>query len=165
MQQSEATKRPKSKLNRLHVILIALALISVLATGVTFSSYKSTADGGDSVKVALFASTYKFDVPITGDYYPGVTREVPITICNYDGDKVCEVSQSYALSYEVMLGRLPLQISIKDDMASSGEFLVSGGKQSAQLTLVIHWPSDDNDYLYADEIDVVRVTIDATQIN
>ena len=161
--------KPKRKLNRLHVILIALALMSVLVTGVTFSSYKSTSEGGDSVQVALFSEDYSFDIPVNENYYPGCEeKQVEITIMNYEGEKVSEVSQHYTVSAVVLNGRVPLDISFDEgevDVPAEGDFLVSGGKQTATHIMKINWPIENNDYRYADEIDIIRVTVSQEQIN
>ena len=167
--KSASTGKPKLKVNKLHVVLIALALISVLATGVTFSSYNSTSTGSSTVSVALFANDHRVvDIPLT-DFAPGVTKEVPIEIYNYEGDKISEVSQRYTLTYDLLMDRLPIQISIKEGASkATGDFNLKNGapvKQGVSLTLVITWPAEENDHHYSEEIDVVRVTIDSSQIN
>ena len=172
--------KPKRKLNRLHIILIALALISVLVTGATFSSYKSVSDGGDSVTVALFASdmNYTLDVP-AADFYPGFSKEFDVVVTNYDDlgnadpadDKICEVSQSFTFTAELLMERLPLEITlVKKEGPANNEFNIIDGmaiKQYAIFTVTISWPDTDEakDYKYATEIDVVRLTVAATQIN
>ena len=177
--KSASTGKTKLKVNKLHVVLIALALISVLATGVTFSSYNSTSTGSSTVSIALFANDHHVvDIPLT-DFAPGVTKEVPIEIYNYEGDKISEVSQRYTLTYELLMDRLPIQISLEEDEdnqatvsiedgVATGDFNLNNGApeaQSASFKLIITWPAEENDHHYSEEIDVVRVTIDSTQIN
>ena len=169
-EKTESVQKPKRKLNRLRVTLVALALISILATGTTFSSYKSISGGTDRVSVALFASDYAFDVPATEGYYPGMDpKVVEITITNFEGDKICEVSQAFSITAERLVGRLPLELQItKLTGPQNNEFRLESGvatKQTATFNLTISWPEQYNDHSYADEIDVVRVTIDATQID
>ena len=74
----------------LRVWLLYLLLLSTLLTGVSYASYRSESSGGSTTRVALFANDVSVDLTIT-DFAPGETREIPITVTNYDDDKTCEV--------------------------------------------------------------------------
>ena len=154
----------------LRVWLFYLLLISILFTGVTFASYKSESSGGSTTKVALFANDTAVNIPIT-EVYPGCTFEVPITVLNYEGDKVCEVSERYEIEAILVTERLPLTINWRNDEEPNqagnvyGDMHVAGGKQEKTHTLVVSWPAGNANYEYADEIEVIRIIIHCEQID
>ena len=66
-------KKFKFKKLPLRVYLLYLVVASLIFTGVTFSSYVSTATGGDVVQVALFAADTSVNIPVT-DMKPEIGR-------------------------------------------------------------------------------------------
>ncbi len=178
------TDKIKTKLPiRMYVCLVLVALL--LCSTTTFSKYVSSSTGEASAQISIFASDVKsFDVPLDG-YEPGTEKRIAIEIMNYEmhglDAVVCEVSQRYTITAELLTGRLPIQILWAEGDATDadsvtttsespiGEFrikdYVGDGRASHTYTMIIKWDAADSDYKYADEIDVLRVTIAAEQID
>ena len=150
----------------IHIYLLYMIIATLVFTAVTFSSYVSTSEGGDSVKVALFANDAEVLIPLN-ECYPGCDPiEVPITVTNYDDDKVCEVSQSYSITVQNVFNAIPLKFDWSETPV--GNFhLGDGRKQTKQYTLTISWPVDGGypSSELADEIDVVRILVNCDQID
>ena len=161
--------------------LFYLFLISILFTGMTFASYKSESSGGSSTRVALFANDVTLDFTI-GNISPGMDPiELPITVMNYDGEKTCEVSQSYVMKAEAFVGRLPIKLEWKsvdtkkmlEGDSVSGNFFISDPKREHQYILVVSWDLDKDqggntiypDSDLADEIEVIRLKVHCEQID
>ena len=158
-----AVKKFISKLP-LRVYLMYLLVASLVCTGVTFSSYVSTSQGGDSVRVALFANDVSISVPVTAQCYPGCSFEIPITVTNYKTEGlnkyVCEVTQDYTLEATLLVGSLPLEVTFKNGN-NTGRLYANSSATEMKHTVVITWPTDNSEtrnYDYADEIEVLRIT-------
>ena len=157
----------------LRVWLFYLLLISILCTGVTFASYKSESSGGSSTRVALFANDTKVDISIT-EIEPGMSIEIPITVTNYDDDRICEVSQSYRMHAETFVGVLPLKlewvsVDTKNVVGDSvtGQFFLSDGEREHSYKLLVSWPIDGGypDADLVNEIEVIRLVVYCEQID
>lgn len=154
----------------LRAYLLYLLAASVVCTGVTFSSYLSSSSGGGDARVALFANDVSLNIPISEDCYPGCSFEVPITVSNYEKvgltEKVCEVSQAYTLEAQLLVGNLPLTVEWKSGN-NSGEFSANDAATDNTYYVVVTWPvnAESTSYEFADEIEVLRVIIDAEQVD
>lgn len=152
----------------LRAYLLYLLAASVVCTGVTFSSYLSSTSGGDETRVALFANDVSMNIPISDDCYPGCSFEIPITVSNYEKvgltERICEVSQTYTLEAQLLVGNLPLSIQWKSGN-NSGEFGATDPAINNTHYIVVTWPinAESTSYEYADEIEVIRITVDAEQ--
>ena len=158
-------KKRKVKLP-IHLYLLYVIVATLVFTAVTFSSYVSTSEGGDSATVALFANDTEVIIPVN-ECYPGFSFEVPITVKNYEDDKVCEVSQSYSITAENVFETIPLEFSWSEQPV--GDFhLNDGAKQEKTYTLTVSWPVKNGVYPeseLSEEIAVVRILIDCSQID
>ena len=157
----------------LRVWLFYLLLISILFTSVTFASYKSESSGGSSTRVALFANDAKVDISIT-EIAPGDVITIPITVTNYDEDRICEVSQSFEMHAEAFVGVLPLEfewvsVDTKAVIGASvtGQFHATDGERDRNYNLVVSWPVDEGypDADLVNEIEVVRIVVYCEQID
>lgn len=154
----------------LRAYLLYLLAASVVCTGVTFSSYLSTSSGNDETRIALFANDVTVNIPISKECYPGCSFEIPITVSNYEKkgltSDVCEVSQSYTLNAALLVGNLPLEVVWKSDN-SSGSFAANDSATDVTHYVVVTWPvnAESTSYEYADEIEVLRVTVNAEQVD
>ena len=164
----------------LRVWLFYLLLISILCTGVTFASYKSESSGGSSTRVALFANDAKVDITIKDIVPGGEPIEIPITVTNYDDDRICEVSQSYKMHAEAFVGVLPLKlewvsVDTKNVVGDSvtGQFFLSDGEREHDYKLVVSWELEEDENgnpIYPDsdlmnEIEVIRLVVHCEQID
>lgn len=160
-------RRKKGKLP-IHLYLIYMIIATLLFTGVTFSSYVSTSEGGDEVQVALFANDTEVILPVT-ECYPGCEFTIQVTVTNYEGDKVCEVSQAYSITAETVTGSIPLELDwLEVDGDPVGNFHINDGEKQVKVyDLKVTWPVTDSNITseYADEIEVIRIIIDCNQID
>ncbi len=173
--QTKKTRSAKSTLP-LAVCLCYLAIATFLVGGMSFSHFAATTDGGDSATIALMASD--LDITLDEDLtpkQPGETRLVKLNVTNVENGVTCEVSQKYTLSAATVFGNLPLTFTFYTDnggtqgtaigTTATGEFMLSAGAASADYWLEITWPADQDGWNYALELDVVRVTAIAEQID
>ena len=116
---------------------------------------------------------------------PGKTSLYKFKVTNKKDGKVSQVGQEYSITVETT-GNLPLKFVLTPDGASSGGSLAKTGSGSLTFTdgksvvkggflphteetthsyeLTVSWPNDEkNEFVYADEIDLVTVTVDAKQ--
>ena len=167
-------KKFKFKKLPLRVYLLYLVVASLIFTGVTFSSYVSTATGGDVVQVALFAADTSVNIPVT-DMKPGDSFDITIQFQNYEvgenGEKrICEVSQTFSATAETMTKRIPLELEWLQDPQS--DFHVNeafkDGTIEKSFTLRVSWPVENGEYpdsSFADEMEVIRISVNAQQID
>lgn len=154
----------------LRAYLLYLLAAAVVCTGVTFSSYLSSSNGGDGVQVAMFANDVSVNLPITEACYPGCSFEIPVTVSNYEMDgltkKVCQVSQEYTLEAQLLVGTLPLTVEWKSNN-NSGSFLANDDAKDYTHYVVVTWPIDASttSYEYADEIEVLRIIAVSEQVD
>lgn len=145
--------------------LLVLLLLSTMRFGVSLSArYTTSSSGSDQARVALFVSEQTMTFDLSEIKKPGDTKSFSITIANFDGEKVCEVTQRYTLTANTQ-NNLPLAVTI--DKATTGTF-EAGTKQSVTYTITVTWENEnaaDRNYLYANEIDVLVLTVDAAQVD
>ena len=152
----------------LRAYLLYLLAATVVCTGVTFSSYLSSSSGGDTTRVALFATDVSINIPLDEACYPGCSFEIPIKISNYETkgltESVCEVSQSYSLEAVTLVGNLPINVEWQNGN-STGSFKATDSATDRTHVLVVTWPinASSTAYEYADEIEVIRVIVTAEQ--
>lgn len=144
--------------------LLFLLLLS-MQLGVSLPArYTSSANASDQARVAVFASDKTITFDLSTITKPGDSKTFTVTVANFEGDKICEVTQNYTLTATTQ-GNLPLTVTI--DKALSGTF-AAGEKQSVTYTITVAWDNNsaaDRNYFYADEIDVVVLTVEAVQVD
>jgi len=126
----------------------------------------STADGSDSVSVALFANDTEVTIPVK-ECYPGCELTITVNVRNYEGDNVCEVSQAFEITAETALGEIPLEFEWVD-IAPRGNFYATDGELEKQFVLRVSWPIENGEYPesdYADKIEVIRLIVECSQID
>lgn len=161
---SSVKKRKKKKLP-IHLYLIYIAIATFLFSGVTLSKYTSTSEGSDSVSVALFANNTEVIIPVS-ECSPGEEFIVKVYVRNYDGTKVCEVSQTFEITAETVLGKIPLELDWIG-VRPKGNFYAMEGAVEKMYELKVSWPIENGypDSDYADEIEVIRILVDCEQID
>ena len=144
------------------VCALLFLLLFSMQLGVSLqASYASSENSSDQARVAVFASDKKMTFDLSSLTKPGDSKTFTVTVANYDGNKVCEVMQRYTLTATTQ-GNLPLTITV--DKALTGTF-AAGEKQSITYNITVTWPENENNYLLADEVDVVVLIVEAAQVD
>lgn len=162
-----SVKRRKKRKLPIHVYLIYMIVASLLFTAVTFSSYVSTSEGGDSVSIALFANDTEILIPVD-KCEPGESFTMNVKVTNYEDDRVCEVSQAYTITAEAVTGRIPLELEWIGEQPIGDFHLLDGREQYAEYQLKVSWPVENGNYPsgdYSNEIEVIRILAECNQID
>lgn len=158
----------KSKLNKerlfyvLRPCLIYILAVLCLCFPPTSSRFTSEAKGISTGYVAKFDVKLIIDEETVDaedahyitleDLYPGMSsRQATLTVKN-DSD----VTVAYTLGAST-LGELPLTLSFYSMQGT----LKSG--ESATFALTVNWDKTKNDIKFSEEIDLIRITLDAEQ--
>lgn len=138
--------------------LVYLLIATFLFTGVSFSKYATTASGSDEARVAVF----DFEFVLTGsgsqsevvavDTYPGFNGTYTIQVTDKS-----EVAMKYKVTAENLTDNTPIAVALEHN----GEYLTESG----DLTLKLTWDSKNNAAVYAGEVDAIRITVTAEQID
>lgn len=177
---------------RIIAYTIYFVLACALVSGVTYARYQTEVTGTGTASVAAVAMNSEIDLTNQlKDLVPGGTKTITFAVNNFDGSdskKVSEVSQEYSITINTT-GNLPLQYELSGELSGTGEgagtvvtkqagggssldssLVWTGGelphstKTAHTYTLTVDWPADKNDSAYADEIDLVTLTVDAKQV-
>lgn len=143
--------------------LVYLLIATFLFTGVSFSKYATTASGSDEARVAAF----DFAFVLTGsgnqsevvavDTYPGMDKTYTVKVTDKS-----EVAMKYKVTAENLTGNTPIAVALEhNDTAYGGNYLTESG----DLTLKLTWDSKNNAASYAGEVDAIRITVTAEQID
>lgn len=143
--------------------LVYLLIATFLFTGVSFSKYATTASGSDEARVAAF----DFEFVLTGsgaeskvvavDTYPGFDESYTIQVTDKS-----EVAMKYKVTAENLTDNTPIAVALEyNGTAYGGEYLTESGDLSLKLT----WDSKNNAASYAGEVDAIRITVTAEQID
>lgn len=187
------TKQNKVKRIPLSVWLTYLLIVTVIFTGVTFSGYVTTVEGGDEARVAQHAfkvsggGTDDWSINIDGLKKPGDSVTANFTVSNKDS-KISEVTMGYRIDVQAE-GSIPLickltkgtedvVINVNNEGSVGGQlsdsyvakpedYLTAGSEDSDSYTLTLTWPSDKNDIAYAEgnRLVVLRVSVLGEQID
>ena len=148
--------------------LVYLLIATFLFTGVSFSKYATTASGSDEARVAAF--DFLFDVKGPGiqdrvlavDTYPGFAGEYTIKVTD-----ASEVAVKYKVTAENLTGNTPLTaaITLDGEAYDSATFFTTSEHGTRELELTLSWDGNNNAASYAGEVDAVRITVIAEQID
>lgn len=158
-------------LPRLALALLVCALFSTA----TLSGYVSTVSGTGTVRIATVELDGALDVDVSG-LAPGETKSVGFSVVNSNNGVVSDVSQIYVICIETT-GNLPLTFSISSaDSSADGHALTAGANNTwtggafphttrteHTYSLNVTWDSAYNDPKYVDEIDAIKLIVDAQQ--
>ncbi len=177
-------KTQRKKHSRLWVYLLYLGLVTSLILSVTLARYASTAGGTGTATVAAMAGGgeilvqgQNIEMPLEG-LLPGGEKTLEFQVVNYTGDAISEVAMEYDIKVETT-GNLPLTFTLTTTETANGInagtiladgtpltgglFPLTEEKQAHTYALTATWPPDKKDARYADEIDLVTVTVTARQ--
>lgn len=168
---------------RVLTYLLILSSASLLIIGPTYAKYVSEVDGKGSGSVAAWGSDFTVTNSIDlSQLKPGGKIDYMFNVTNVKDGRTSEVSQEYSIILNTT-GNLPLTYTLAaDKTVSSGSFVKDGiltiengictltggtlphtNSTTHAYTLTISWPADKNDASYADEIDLVTLTVNAQQ--
>lgn len=167
------SNRKKNILEISLLLLLAFVLITTQMVTNIFAKYRTNNKSDDGSNVASF----NFDIKITDS-----NTSVDITeILDYEfvpGDKIAldinldssksEVKVKYTILFETF-DNLPLDITYNSlDVKTTG---ISGtiniGDSILLEDIIIEWKSteENNSYLYSGEVDVIKITVEAEQVD
>lgn len=168
---------------RVLAYLLILSSAGLLIIGPTYAKYVSEVDGKGSGSVAAWGSDFTETNSIDlSQLKPGKEIKYQFNVTNVKDGKTSEVSQEYSIILNTT-GNLPLTYTLTANTSSSsgsyvnvGELKIENGictltggtlphteSTTHDYTLTISWPADKNDASYADEIDLVTLTVNAQQ--
>lgn len=173
--------------------VVYLLLLTMLATGVSLSRYKTTIAGSGSVSVARPVVTYVAVpdstnparlngiaiTPWTGaltGLKPGDRLTVPFSVRNYDGAGISQVLMQYQLSAAIttITGQTQPQYtwSIATYPAGANYGAVGGWTPIGfgspiehKYTLTIEWPTGTYGTEYMNKSQTVSIIVNAVQVN
>ncbi len=172
-------KIQKNNITRLMFFCIISTLIVV---NFSLSKFKTTtAPTEATTRVAVMASNITADINANLKVYPGCDPIVcPIELTNNDGEKTCEVSQTFTISVEKNdLANLPITFALykdencteiiepnEDGIYISEEFKFNANaRETKKYYLKASWPEEKNNESYAFEIDCFKLNINVTQVD
>lgn len=170
-------------------LLVCAAFLLVLSP--TYARYTTQVRGTGTASVAVWGTATEFTTPIQLDQlHPGTEVEFPFKVTNKNDGKISDVGQNYSITVK-STGNLPVVFRLTTDSSkgtaggtvaaapdplvfSDGAAEVKGGflphttETVHAYILTISWPENDQnmngtDAKYADEIDLVTLTINAQQ--
>ena len=187
-QQQESGYRPKHSEIRsrksLWLWMICGILLCQFAGTAAYSRYRMEKTAGGHALIACFTTGMKFIDVTDLPEKPGESTDMKFTVTNHDGGRTSETLLYYTAALETA-GNLPLEFTLSRD-ESQGEAADDNWIKNGKLTgntvsdkgslppgtaathryiLHISWPkeTDTDNYDYANEIDYVRIRIQANQ--
>lgn len=157
---NNTTKKQKFKLP-FPVLLTYMIVVTLVTTGVSLSAYVTTADGLDAARVAKFEIniTEKADKEIlkqnfTAQIKPGET------VGKFEIVNNSEVTVAYEVAVNSITDNLPIMAVL--DAAADNTLAIG---ESTDGDLIIHWPERQNSIEHAGKVDLIEITVTATQID
>ena len=155
----------ENKITIILVTLLVLVMISFSIIGNMLAKYKTDSDAVDIARVAKFniSETGITEIAVSSDkFYPGYTLIQPIEINNKS-----EVAIDYTLTVEIITNNLPLVLNMNDTegrvITVNKQLQPNSGEE--EYSLSITWPAELNSVDYSMMVDVVKLTVNAVQLN
>ena len=164
-------------------MICGILLCQIVGTA-AYSRYRMEKTGDGESRIACFATGMKFIEVMNLPEKPGESTDMKFSVTNHEGDRTSETLLYYTVTMETA-GNLPLEFTLSRDESQGdhaddnwiGNGKLTGNTASGQGSLplgtaVIHryilkvsWPmeQDTDNYEYADEIDYVRIRVQAKQ--
>lgn len=156
---------------RLALLLFCLTAFTTAMLSGLYARYIVKSSGSDGAEVAVMAFNTEY---VLQDYIaaPGEIMEIPLTLTNKQGSVVCEVAQSYSARLINVTGNLPLTVeyykvegnsTTKVD-AIQGTFS-PGVEEVAYYKILVLWKPVPQSFTLAYEIDVLKIVVEAEQLD
>lgn len=164
---------------RIAMYLLYLVMVGMLVFGVTYARYLSTISGSAKAQTAAVALDSSLDLTSSlAGMQPGESKIIKFAVKNQKGDTTSEVAQEYTITISTT-NNLPLTYTLNKQDSNSGSYVTnssnltwtggllpySASGVTHTYTLTVAWPPDKAAESYADEIDLVTLTVDAKQVN
>lgn len=153
--------------------LVYLLLLTLLATGVSLSRYKTTVAGTATVRVARPVVVFEGGAVDLSNLRPGDEKDYAFSVKNSDGNGINEVIMDYRLSVaqtgEEPLLPISLSIILPNEQPYTGQWVRLGYSApiSHSYTLRVTWPDEvaarSDDYMAQSRS--IKITVDAVQVN
>ena len=179
----EMIEHSKRKLFKWYIYLFYFLLISLIATGISFSRFSTVIvnSGPENIETPdIEFSTWIMDHEVANvtleDMKPGDTKTISISVKNQDDEgRISGYNQSYTFEV-VTTGNLPLQYSLSRQGApvafhrpnnyryvSESQGFVANVSEIQVYILTISWPASSDYYTFKDEIDYIELQLRAVQ--
>lgn len=168
-------RKPHVIVLRLAAVLLILVMLSTSMIAGRYARYVTTATFEDSARVARFNIVEEFSEPLFTDVgariQPGTTTLEGITIKNYS-----EVAVDFVITVTSQYDNLPLSFEMKDGETELDKTVSANGvttfigrigpnQQEKAFKLFISWPIEENGIQYSGKVDVIRVSVNAIQVD
>ncbi len=169
------TKRNKPHFDlwimRIAAVIGCLTIISAYLLSNVFAKFSTTANGSDSARVAKFVlngeMSDKLSVPLS--IKPGDTEKYSFTVTNTNGSSTAEVSMKYSIdvsSYDNLPLIMEIYDSNKNKVADDAVFTMEAGKETTHnYTLEVTWDENRKESNLVNEIDMVKIVVNAEQLD
>ena len=152
------TPAPGAFFLRVAAILLVLVLSSTSLLSGLYARYTTTSSAGDSARVA------KFEVTQAGELLqffsltlsPGSQESKTVTVENKS-----EVTIAYTVTPTSRYNNLPVTFSTQ---SSTGDNILLPGER-ADFTFTVSWPESKHSTDYCGMVDLIQLTMTATQVN
>ena len=181
--EEKENKEQEEKRNKIvKIVILTIGYILILALCIVagfYSKYKVSVGGKDDTKVALLALSKSQVLQVnTVSLYPGEEIKYRFGIKNNKS-----ISSEVTLGYQINVittNNLPLTYSLKCLSKNNGVCLtgndievntsLKGGimpyiDTTHEYELTIKWNLDNDDYDYANDLEIIKIKIDAEQID
>ena len=156
------------KQNKFTIIIISLLVLTMITfsmIGNILAKYRVNDESTDIARVAKFDITESgvSEIVVSSDkFYPGYTLIQPIEINNNS-----EVAIDYTLTVEILTDNLPLILNMNEitdrSITINKKLQPNSGTETYNLT--INWPEEENSLDYSMMVDVIKLSVNAIQID
>lgn len=169
-------KRLSRILMRTAAVLLVLVMLSTSMIAGRYARYVTTATFEDSARVARFniieeLNEEKLFTDVGARVQPGMTTLEGITIKNYS-----EVMVDFTITVTSPFDNLPLSFEMKDGETELKKTVSANGvitfigrigpnQQEKAFKLFISWPIEENSPQYSGKVDVIRISVNAIQVD
>ena len=166
---------------------LLLAAAGISAWSLSYARFTAQADGTAAASVAAWGnSSTAIDIHVNG-LRPGKTKDYIFSVTNMEDGVISEVWPYYSIGVETT-GNLPVEFALTPEISSpdhggtfaetgengkltlnNGMAVVKGGYLPHSVsvihtyTLAVTWPEEQTGTEYADEIDLVTLTVSSEQ--
>lgn len=150
-----------------------LLFTTVIVVCITFSKYK-TALGSKATAIIGNPKTTVVDEVILTEMKPGDSITSNFKVRNFDESKTSDIPMIYTIKLETR-NYLPLNFELKkvengevqsENLLSNNitqEVEMEANKYEQEYQLTVNWNSEENNYLYSNEIDCVKIIVESYQ--
>ena len=167
------------KKNVMLILVVCLTIVSVTST-LSIAKYIDEKVGDDDSKVSMFIGNVNTTSAATqiAAMSPGTSQSISFEVTNFKDDMVCEVNVRYRFVITTE-NNLPLVITATANPSTIDENYPSctsntlvwtdgkmpaGVKTTHEYNILVEWPASENDYSYASEVDMIKITLRTEQV-